>query len=130
MATVYELVGGEPTFFALVERFYEGVAQDPVLRPLYPEDLGPSKRHLALFLSQYWGGPPIYSQQRGHPRLRMRHLPFPIGKAERDAWVRHMTAAVNATPMPAEARTQMLRYFEDAATFLINRAEPAQEASG
>jgi len=130
MATVYELMGGEPTFFALVERFYEGVAQDPVLRPLYPEDLGPSKRPLALFLSQYWGGPPIYSQQRGHPRLRLRHLPFPIGQAERDAWVRHMTAAVNATPMPEEARRQLLRYFEDAATFLINRATPAQEATG
>src|SRR5690349_17228546 len=92
--TLYERVGGEPFFFALVDAFYVGVEADPVLRPLYPEDLGPGKRHLALFLMQYWGGPTTYNTLRGHPRLRMRHFPFPIGWAERNAWMHHMQAAV------------------------------------
>ena len=83
--------GGEQTFRLLVDRFYAGVAMDPLLRPLYPEeDLAPAADRLALFLIQYWGGPTTYSQTRGHPRLRMRHAPFVIGAAERDAWLRHM----------------------------------------
>jgi len=120
--TLYERVGGEPFFVALVERFYAGVEGDPLLRPLYPEDLGPPSRHLALFLAQYWGGPRTYSAQRGHPRLRMRHFPFRIGQAERDAWLRHMLAAVatsSASPSDAQALTD---YFETAATSLINSA--------
>ena len=84
----YDLVGGEPTFRKLVTEFYAGVAEDPLLRPLYPEeDLGPAAERLTLFLIQYWGGPNTYSQQRGHPRLRMRHAPFRIGAVERDAWL-------------------------------------------
>jgi hemoglobin len=120
-ATLYERVGGQPWFDHLVERFYEGVETDPVLRPLYPDDLGPGKRHLALFLGQYWGGPGAYSAERGHPRLRARHLPFAIGPAERDAWIRHMTAAVEQAEMEPDDRAAMLAYLGDAATFLINQ---------
>ena len=118
---MFERVGGQDWFDALVERFYEGVEDDPVLRPIYPEDLGPGKRHLALFLGQYWGGPQTYSEQRGHPRLRARHLPFPIGQTQRDAWVAHMTAAVRAGGLAEEDEEAMLAYFTDAATFLINQ---------
>ena len=89
--TFYAAVGGEETFRRLVAAFYAGVAEDPVLRPLYPEDdLGPAAERLTLFLMQYWGGPGTYSQQRGHPRLRMRHAPFPIGQAAHDAWLANM----------------------------------------
>src|SRR5690349_7096792 len=95
--TLYERVGGQPYFDELVDTFYRGIESDPLLRPLYPEDLGPPRRHLALFLGQYWGGPATYNQERGHPRLRMRHFPFRIGQAERDAWLGHMRAAVEAS---------------------------------
>ncbi len=118
---MFERVGGQAFFDELVERFYAGVEQDPVLRPLYPDDLAESKRHLALFLGQYWGGPPIYSGERGHPRLRMRHAPFPIGTAERDAWYRHMLAAVRAADLAPEDEDAMLTYFAMAATHLINQ---------
>jgi len=107
----------------LVDAFYAGVEADPVLRPLYPAELDAPKEHLALFLAQYWGGPQVYSQQRGHPRLRMRHMPFVIGQRERDAWVTHMLAAVDAIGIENPARQEMRNYFRDAATFLIN-AEP------
>src|ERR1700704_963990 len=93
--TLYERVGGETFFTSLVERFYAGVATDPVLRPLYPEDLEPPKRHLALFLMQYWGGPRTYSEQRGHPRLRMRHFPFAVTPTARDRWLELMRAALD-----------------------------------
>lgn len=119
--TLYDRAGGQEWFDALVERFYEGVEADPVLRPLYPEDLEPGKHHLALFLGQYWGGPPAYDTLRGHPRLRARHLPFTIGLAERDAWVRHMTAAVEAGGLSAPDEARFLAYVGDAATFLINQ---------
>ena len=119
--TVYEAVGGDRFFFDLVDRFYEGVEQDPILRPMYPEDLGPPRRRLALFLIQFFGGPRTYSEERGHPRLRARHLAFPIDQAARDAWVRHMRAAVDASSLPEEARPELMRYFDEAATFLINR---------
>jgi hemoglobin len=126
--TVYDLVGGRPFFERLVDAFYVGVEADPPLRALYPDDLAPGKEHLALFLVQYWGGPGDYSERRGHPRLRRRHFPFSIGDAERNAWVRHMTDAVEATvpsvglaPEVAEAvRQTLLDYFDGAATFLIN----------
>jgi hemoglobin len=119
--TVYARVGGEAYFTALVERFYTAVDADPVLRPLYPDDLGPGKANLAGFLAQYWGGPPAYSARRGHPRLRMRHVGFAIGERERDAWVAHMTAAVRASDAgPAEAEA-MIAYFRDAAAMLVNR---------
>jgi hemoglobin len=119
--TLYERVGGEPFFIALVERFYAGVHSDPLLRPLYPEDLGPPSRHLALFLAQYWGGPHTYSQQRGHPRLRMRHLPFRIGLAERDAWLAHMHAAIDSSSASPADRQALVDYFETAATSLMNQ---------
>ncbi len=119
--TVYEAVGGAPAFERLVEAFYAGVADDPILRPLYPEELVASKRHLTLFLIQYFGGPGTYSEERGHPRLRMRHVPFAIGRAERDAWMRHMSAAVETLDVPQAARDEFRAYFENAATFLVNR---------
>jgi hemoglobin len=121
VATLYDRVGGEPFFAALVERFYAGVENDPVLRPLYPARLERSKRHLALFLAQYFGGPPVYHAERGHPRLRMRHVRFAIGRAERDAWLAHMHAAVAAAEVAEEDRATLLSYFDMAATSLVNR---------
>lgn len=124
--SVYELVGGEPAFRLLVRRFYEGVASDPLLRPLYPEeDLAGATERLTLFLMQYWGGPNTYSAQRGHPRLRLRHQPFAIGTAERDAWLRHMTAAVDSLALAPPARQALLDYFETASTAMINRPVPS-----
>ena len=120
---VYTLAGGMPAFRRLVASFYARVAQDPVLRPLYPESLDESEENLALFIAQYFGGPPIYSQRRGHPRLRMRHLPFSIGWRERDAWVKQMLAALGESDMPESVCNEMRAYFEDAATFLINKEE-------
>lgn len=124
--SVYELVGGEPAFRLLVRRFYKGVASDPLLRPLYPEeDLAGATERLTLFLMQYWGGPDTYSAQRGHPRLRLRHQPFAIGTAERDAWLRHMTAAVDSLALAPPARQALLDYFETASTAMINRPVPS-----
>jgi hemoglobin len=119
-ATAFERWGGEPFFDALVDRFYQGVAADPLLRPLYPDDLTESRRHLALFLMQYWGGPRHYSEQRGHPRLRMRHAPFVIGPAQAAAWLRHMTDAVHASGLAAADRGELLDYLAMAAQSLIN----------
>jgi hemoglobin len=120
--TLYDLVGGEDTFRRLVARFYAGVAADPVLRPLYPEeDLGPAEERLRMFLVQYWGGPRTYSDRRGHPRLRMRHAPFAIGDRERDAWLRHMRAAVDSLGLPAEQDQTLWRYLEMAAYSMQNR---------
>lgn len=122
--SVHDAVGGEGFFVELVERFYRRVASDLLLRPLYPDDLTGSKRHLALFLQQYWGGPGTYSEERGHPRLRQRHMPFVIGEPERDAWFGHMSAALDAVVVdrgidPA-IEAQMLAYFHDTADFLVN----------
>lgn len=119
-ATLYDLVGGTAWFVALVDRFYDGVETDEVLRPLYPDDLTESRAHMVGFLVQYWGGPATYSEQRGHPRLRMRHAPFAIGGAERDAWVRHMAVAVCGGDLPPDAEAQVLDYFATAATHLVN----------
>jgi hemoglobin len=118
--SAYERWGGEPFFTVLIERFYAGVAADPLLRPMYPDDLTESKAHLALFLMQYWGGPRHYSDQRGHPRLRMRHVPFVIGPAQADAWLRHMTDAVRAAGMEADDEQELLDYLTMAARSLIN----------
>lgn len=126
--TIFDLVGGRETFFRIAHEFYTRVDADPFLRPMFPADLEGAKERLALFLIQYFGGPETYSERRGHPRLRMRHLPFAIGQAERDAWMGHMRAAIDAVPMPDAARAQMLEYFERSATFMINRA--AEGASG
>ena len=122
--TFYEAVGGEPTFRKLVDEFYAGVATDPVLRPLYPEeDLGPANERFRLFLIQYWGGPTTYSDQRGHPRLRMRHAPFRVGPAERDAWLRNMRRAVDTLGLPAAQEQQLWEYLERAAHFMVNTLE-------
>ena len=120
-ANFFERVGGEQTFRTLVERFYAGVATDPLLRPLYPEqDLGPAADRLTLFLIQYWGGPKTYSQTRGHPRLRMRHVPFTIGTAERDAWLRHMAEALQSLELEPELAEELWRYLTMAADSLRN----------
>lgn len=123
MSTLYERAGGRAWFETLVDHFYEGVEEDPVLRPLYPEDLTDSRAHLTMFLIQYWGGPGDYSAQRGHPRLRMRHVGFDIGWAERDAWFRNMEAAVRRGGLSPEDEQEMIQYFDTSATFLINRPE-------
>jgi hemoglobin len=120
---IYAILG-EDGFNRLTAAFYAGVSTDPLLRPLYPgEDLEPARRRLALFLMQYFGGPTTYSDERGHPRLRIRHFPFPIDQARRDAWMSHMSTAMDAAGLTPDVRAAMQRYFEDAATFLINRAE-------
>ncbi len=129
--TVYEAVGGQSFFDNLVNRFYEAVEGDSRLRPMYPKDLRHSKARLAGFLAEYWGGPPLYSEMRGHPRLRMRHLPFNIGWAEREAWMVHMTASLDRArladgtgrPLPAEIRAVMFEHFDNAATHLINKPD-------
>jgi hemoglobin len=120
--SVYETVGGMPFFVALVDRFYDGVATDPVLLRLYPEprDLSSARRKLALFLAQYWGGPTTYSEERGHPRLRMRHAPFVVGPEERDRWLVHMTAALDALAPGAEVRAAFDDYFTTAADAMRN----------
>ena len=120
--SLYNLVGGLPTMQRLVDAFYRGVEDDPVLRPLYPPSLDEPRQWLALFLAQYWGGPPVYSQRRGHPRLRMRHVPFVIGQRERDAWLG--TCSRRSTRLASQAGPrQMQRYFADAATFMIGDVE-------
>jgi hemoglobin len=118
--TMYERLGGMAFFEKLTERFYEAVAQDDALRPLYPDDLEGPRRHLCLFLAQFWGGPRLYDQERGNPRLRARHLPFKIGGKERDRWLEHMTAAVKEAHVGALDEAQMLGYFAAASTHMIN----------
>ena len=120
--TVYDRVGGMPFFERLVDRFYDGVAADPVLRPVYPEqDLAGARHRLTLFLAQYWGGPRTYDEERGHPRLRMRHFPFTIGAAERDRWLVHMRAAIDAEALPPDVAVAFERYFGNAAEAMRNR---------
>lgn len=119
--TFYEQVGGEETFRRLVHRFYQGVAEDPVLRPMYPEDdLGPAEERFRLFLIQYWGGPRTYSEQRGHPRLRMRHAPFAVTGEARDAWLRCMRVAVDELGLAEEHERQLWDYLTSAAQFMVN----------
>jgi hemoglobin len=121
----YEAAGGEETFRRLVHRFYQGVAGDPVLRRVYPaQDLGPAEEHLRLFLMQYWDGPRTYEELRGHPRLRMRHARFAIGEAERDAWLRHMRAALDEVALDEALDTQFWDYLVMAANSLVN-VQPA-----
>lgn len=120
--TFFDAAGGEETFRRLVARFYAGVRTDPVLLPLYPEaDLADAEVRLRMFLIQYWGGPRTYSEERGHPRLRMRHAPFAIGPAERDAWLRNMRAAVDSLELPPAADTMLWNYLESAAYSLVNQ---------
>ena len=121
--TLYDAAGGMEFFEALVDRFYDGVAADPPLRRLYPQpdDLGPARRRQTLFLAQYWGGPTTYSEERGHPRLRMRHFPFAIGPTERDRWLVHMAAAVVQTAPTPEIAERLMTYFVPAAEAMRNR---------
>ena len=119
--TFYDAVGGDDTFVRLVDRFYDGVAQDEVLRPLYPEeDLGPAKDRLRMFFEQYWGGPTTYSDTRGHPRLRMRHAAFPVGPVARDRWLLHMREAVDSLDLPPLLHGELWDYLERAAHSLLN----------
>src|SRR6478672_5907017 len=113
---LYVRAGGMAFFEGLVDRFYDGVEADPLLRPIYPEpDLAGARHRLTLFLAQYWGGPTTYNNERGHPRLRMRHFPFAIGSLERDRWLVHMRAAIDATSPPAAVAEQLRQYFDVAA---------------
>jgi hemoglobin len=119
--TFYQAVGGEETFTRLVHRFYQEVAADPILRAVYPaKDLGPAEEHLRLFLIQYWGGPSTYNELRGHPRLRMRHVRFHIGEAERDAWLRHMRIALDEIDLAPALDAQLWEYLVMAAHSLVN----------
>jgi hemoglobin len=121
-ASFYEAVGGEETFRRLVHVFYQGVAADPELRRVYPsKNLGPAEEHLRLFLMQYWGGPRTYDELRGHPRLRMRHARFVIGEAERDAWLRHMRAALDEVALDPAHDAQLWEYLVMAAHSLVNK---------
>jgi hemoglobin len=120
---IYDAVGSEKPFWDLVEAFYRGIDTDPLIRPMYPKELTGAKERLALFLIQRFGGPTTYSDRRGHPRLRMRHVPFVIGEAERNAWLKNMLGAIEEVPELAPHRDQLIRYFTDSADFLINRPE-------
>ncbi|MGB3258925.1 MAG: globin [Ornithinimicrobium sp.] len=122
--TYYERVGGHATFQALVAEFYRGVAGDPALRALYPEDdLRPAEHRLLMFLEQYWGGPKTYSEQRGHPRLRMRHAPFPVTHSMRDRWLSHMNAAIDSIGLEPMDDELMRGYMNHAANFMVNSVE-------
>jgi hemoglobin len=122
VTTLYDRAGGMPFFERLVGHFYAAVTTDPILRPLYPEpDLGPAQRRLTLFLAQYWGGPRTYDEERGHPRLRMRHAPFAIDVAARDRWLTLMRAALAAEAPPPEVAAELDAYLEMAAEAMRNR---------
>ncbi len=121
--TVYELIGGEEPLRLLVDSFYDKVNTDSILRPMYPPDLEESKRRLYLFLVQFFGGPSRYSDERGHPRLRMRHFPFAINRQARDHWLKHMWGAIDETNIDEPARSMMRDYFERSSAFLINRPD-------
>jgi len=120
--TLYDRAGGMPFFEALVARFYAGVADDPILRPIYPEaDLAPAQRRLTLFLAQYWGGPRTYDDERGHPRLRMRHAPFAVDPVARDRWLVLMRAAIAELAPPEDVAAELERYIAMAAEAMRNR---------
>jgi hemoglobin len=122
--SLYEIVGGKAWFDALVERFYEGVADDPGLRPMYPEaDLTGARERLSGFLVQYWGGPDDYSRKRGHPRLRMRHFPYRIDEEARDRWMHHMRSALRGGGLPPGVEAAVLDYFERSSLALVNVRE-------
>jgi hemoglobin len=125
--TPFAAMGGAEFFEALVHHFYQGVASDPVLRAMYPEDdLAPAERRLRLFLTQYWGGPTTYSDERGHPRLRMRHNPYVIDDGARDRWLDHMRAALDLTMaetgLDPAWEQELWRYLVGAAIAMVNTA--------
>lgn len=119
--TFYEAIGGHETIKAIVDRFYAGVATDDVLKPMYPEeDLGPAAHRFTMFLEQYWGGPTTYSQERGHPRLRMRHAPYEVTPLARDRWLIHFRAGLDEAALPAELDAQFWTYVVNAGEAMIN----------
>ncbi len=119
--TYYEAIGGHDTIKAIVDRFYAGVATDDILKPMYPEDdLGPAAHRFTMFLEQYWGGPTTYSQQRGHPRLRMRHAPYAVTPQARDRWLLHFRAGLDSVSLPAELDAQFWTYVVNAGEAMIN----------
>ena len=129
--TLYDAVGGEPTFRKLVGGFYARVRADAVLRPLYPEDeLEAAEERLRLFLIQYWGGPTTYSETRGHPRLRRRHMPFSIGPAERDAWLQNMRAALDDVALEQAHDAAVWAHLYRAAFLMQNVGEDLGSGSG
>ncbi|MFM6977426.1 MAG: globin [Micrococcales bacterium] len=120
----YDKVGGSQTFKKLVDKFYQGVATDEILRPMYPEeDLGPAAERLQLFLEQYWGGPTTYQEQRGHPRLRMRHQPYKINPLARERWLFHMREALDSLGLSQLLEAEMWAYLDRAATAMLNTFE-------
>jgi hemoglobin len=120
----YAAVGGAPVFHRLVARFYELVAQDDVLQPMYPEaDLAPAEQRLRMFLEQYWGGPTTYSEQRGHPRLRMRHMPYKVNPEARDRWLAHMRTSLDELGLPPLQHATLWDYLERAAHSMVNTFE-------
>lgn len=122
--TFYDRVGGAPTFQKLVHEFYRGVADDPPLKAMYPEeDLGPAEDRLRMFLEQYWGGPKTYGEQRGHPRLRIRHAPFVVTPTQRDRWLKHMLAAVDTLGLEESDDAELREYLVRAAHFMVNAME-------
>ncbi len=124
-ASLFDQFGGHDFFSRLVGRFYAGVGEDRALREMYPErDLGPAAQRLQLFLEQYWGGPTTYSQQRGHPRLRLRHAPFHIDSAALDHWLSHMLAALDAEELPDELDEELRTYLIRAAYSMVNQPDP------
>ena len=124
MTSYYDEIGGMETIAAIVSTFYEGVAADEVLRPMYPEeDLGPAAERFTLFLAQYWGGPTTYSEERGHPRLRMRHAPFAVTPTAAGHWLRHFRAALDSASLTPEQDAQFWDYVTHAAQFMVNTPE-------
>ena len=122
--TFYDAIGGYPTIAKIVDRFYAGVAEDEVLRPIYPEqDLGPAQERFTLFLVQYWGGPTTYSDRRGHPRLRMRHAPFAVKPLAKEHWLKHFRAGLDEAGLPPELDAQFWDYVTHAAQFMVNTFE-------
>jgi hemoglobin len=121
VTSFYDDIGGMATIKAIVDRFYEGVAADEVLRPMYPEeDLGPAAERLTLFLAQYWGGPTTYSENRGHPRLRMRHAPFEVTPTAKEHWLRHFRDGLDSVDLTPEQAAQFWDYATHAAQFMVN----------
>lgn len=124
LTRIHSEVGGDEPFVRLVDAFYAGIENEPLIRPMYPQDMTKAKEHLALFLIQRFGGHQQYSESRGHPKLRMRHVPFVIGTPERDAWLTHMKAAIDAVPEFQPYREALEDYFLQSANFLLNSDQP------
>jgi hemoglobin len=126
--TIFQQIGGYPTLERLVDEFYTRLENDPEIRRIFPADMGPGKRGQLLFLVQYFGGPPLFNQERGASQLRMRHMPFEIGRRERDIWLKYMLEAIDVVGIAEPARTEMRDYFKRASTFMINKVEDSHPA--